>query len=216
MKLVWCPESASKAYIDTVKSCEVFEESSVAELVSAMAGGWKPQLIVETWFHGGVITTSVGLAVASRHICGRHVCVVPNEQAKLDYIEEMRKACNICPEVIVGEVEQVMTRLIGIDFLVVDCRRKDFATTLSLAQLSNRGAVLICKNSTARSLNFRWRSVVDGGSRIVRSANLPVGKGLEIAYVATGSSKGLSPGKATTRWVRHIDQLSGEEHVYRR
>ncbi|KAF9617822.1 hypothetical protein IFM89_039004 [Coptis chinensis] len=234
MKLVWCPETASKAYIDTVKynpricvvgdathiqywrPCEVFEESSVAELISAMAGGWKPQLIVETWYHGGAVTTSVGLAVASRHTCGRHVCVVPDEQTRLDYTEAMRNACDMSPEVIVGEVEEVMGDLVGIDFLVVDCRLKDFARILSIAKLSHRGAVLVCKNSSPRTYStFRWRTVMGSRSRIVRSAYLPVGKGLEIAYVAT-SGGSLSPGKATSRWVRHIDQLSGEEHVYRR
>ncbi|KAL5728082.1 hypothetical protein ACHQM5_001205 [Ranunculus cassubicifolius] len=217
MKLVWCPDTASKAYIETVKSCEVFQESAVAELVSAMAGGWNPELIVETWYKGGQITTSVGLAVASRHISGsRHVCIVPDEETQARYIEEMREACDISPEVMVGEIEEVMNGLVGIDFLVVDGRRKDFIKALRLANLSHRGAVLVCKNSGPRSYSgFRWRNVVDSGSRIVRSASLPVGQGVEIAYVATGRGSS-SAGKGASRWVRHIDHESGEEHVYRR
>uniref|UniRef100_A0A5B6YYA4 Uncharacterized protein n=1 Tax=Davidia involucrata TaxID=16924 RepID=A0A5B6YYA4_DAVIN len=209
MKLVWSPETASKAYIDTVKSCEVFQESSVAELVSAMAAGWNAKLIVETWSHGGVIKTSIGLAVATRHTGGRHVCIVPDEQSRTEYVRAMEKA-GMSPEVIVGEPEDGVGGLMGTDFLVVDCRRNDFARILRVAKLGHRGAVLVCKNASSRSAsNFRWRSVLDGGSRLVRSVFLPVGKGLDIAHVATS-------GKTQSRWIKHIDQRSGEEHVIRR
>ncbi|XP_010276693.1 PREDICTED: uncharacterized protein LOC104611371 [Nelumbo nucifera] len=212
MKLVWSPETASKAYIDTVKSCELFEESSVAELVSAMAGGWNPQLIVEAWHRGGIVATSVGLSVASRHTHGRHVCVVPDERSRSEYVDAMREV-GMTSEVIVGEAEEVMDGLVGVDFLVVDCRRKDFARILRLAKLSPRGAVLICKNAgSGASSGFRWRSVLGGGSRVVRSAFLPVGKGVEIAHVgATGGAP-----KGRSRWIRHVDQESGEEHLFRR
>ncbi|KAF6152543.1 hypothetical protein GIB67_012990 [Kingdonia uniflora] len=217
MKLVWSPETASKAYIDTVKSCEVFEESSVAELVSAMVGGWKAQLIVEMWCHGGVITTSIGLVRASHHTGGRHVCVVPEERSRLAYVKAMDEV-GISPEVIVGEVEEVMGALMGIDFLVADCRQKDFSRILRFAKLSHRGAVLVCKNASPRNNSgFRWRSVLDSSARVVRTAYLPVGEGLEMAHVAATSSGGsLSSGTKVSRWVRHMDHESGEEHVYRR
>ncbi|EEF50995.1 uncharacterized protein LOC8272146 [Ricinus communis] len=131
MKLVWSPEPALKAYIETVKSCEIFQESSVAELVSAMAAGWKANLIVETWSHGGVIATSIGLAIASRHAGGRHVCIVPDERSRTDYAKVMGEA-GMLPEIIVGEPEEVTERLDGIDFLVVDSRQKEFARVLRL------------------------------------------------------------------------------------
>ncbi|XP_010255623.1 PREDICTED: uncharacterized protein LOC104596244 [Nelumbo nucifera] len=215
MKLVWSPETASKAYIDTVKSCEVFQESSVAELVSAMAGGWNPRLIVEAWHREGIVATSVGLAVASRHTSGRHVCIVPDERSRSEYVDAMREA-GMSPEVIVGEAEEVMEALPGIDFLVVDCRRKDFARVLKHAKLSTRGAVLICKNAGSETNSgFRWRSVLGVGSRVVRSAFLPVGKGVEIAHVGA-SGAGLSAPKGKSRWIRHVDQESGEEYLFRR
>ncbi|OVA07661.1 Protein of unknown function DUF1442 [Macleaya cordata] len=221
MKLIWCPETASKSYIDTVRSCKIVQGSSVAELISAMAGGWKPQLIVETWCHGGVISTSIGLSVASRHTSGRHVCIVPDERSRLEYSEAMQSVEGIAvPEIIVGEAEEVMNGLVGVDFIVVDCRRKDFAKILRSAKLSHRGAVLICKNVNKRSTNlgFRWRSVLNCGARVVRTVYLPVGKGLDIAHVAiTNGGNNLNLSKAiTSRWIRHIDQKSGEEHVFRR
>ncbi|GKU95464.1 hypothetical protein SLEP1_g8821 [Rubroshorea leprosula] len=216
MKLAWSPEAASKAYIDTVKSCDNFLESGVAELISAMAAGWNAKFIVETWSQGGATATSVGLATASRHTNGRHVCIVPDERSRTEYVQALGEA-GMSPEVIVGEPEEVMGGLNGIDFLVVDSRRSEFARVLSQARLSNRVAVLVCKNANFKGAsNFRWRSVVDEGSRrLVRSVFLPVGKGLDIAHVDT-SSGNSSSGNGGRRWFIHVDQHSGEEHVIRR
>lgn len=185
----------------------------MAELVSAMAAGWNAQLIVETWSQSGVMPTSIGLAIASRHTGGRHVCVVPDEASRSEYAEKMREA-GMSPEVVVGEAEEVMEGLVGIDFMVVDSRRKDFPRVLRLARLCSKGAVLVCKNANSRSTcSFKWRSVLDGGSRrLVRAVFLPVGKGLDIAHV---SAVGGNSVKAK-RWIKHVDQQSGEVHVIRR
>ncbi|CAN4077892.1 unnamed protein product [Withania somnifera] len=219
MKLVWSPEKASKAYIDTVKSCEIFQESSVAELISAMAAGWNAQMIVETWSKGGVTATSIGLAVASHHSGGKHICVVPDELSRTEYLQAMQRA-GMSPEVIVSEPEKAMNGLTGIDFLVVDCRRDDFGRILGVAKLGQRGAVLICKNASSRVLvsDFRWKSVLAGKSRIVRSVFLPVGKGLDIVHVGatvSGGGNGGS-GKMESRWIRRVDRESGEEFVIRK
>ncbi|KAL5748566.1 hypothetical protein ACOSP7_025605 [Xanthoceras sorbifolium] len=218
MKLVWSPETASKAYIDTVKSCEIFNESGVAELVAAMAAGWNAGFIVETWSQGGAIATSIGLAVASRHTSGRHLCIVPDEGSRLEYVEAIGEA-GFSPEVIVGDAEEAVKGLVGINFMVVDSRHKDFAGVLRLAKLSNRGAVLVCKNAYSRSAsNFRWRRVVEeeGSRRLHRSVFLPVGEGLDIAHVAVGGVNYRSGKGVVSRWFKHVDQQSGELHVFRK
>ncbi|KAF4360425.1 hypothetical protein F8388_001896 [Cannabis sativa] len=224
MKLVWSPETASKAYIDTVKSCEIFRDSGVAELISAMAAGWNAKFIVETWSHGGPITTSIGLAVASRHTCGRHVCIVPDERSSTEYVEALREAGVSADEVIVAgdAAEEVMEDLVGVDFLVVDGLRKDFARVLRVAKISQRGAVLVCKNASAKNAaGFRWRSAVEeggcGSRRLVRSVFLPVGDGLDIAHVGAGAGGSSSPVKGDRRkWIKHVDRQSGEEYVIRK
>ncbi|XP_020218096.1 uncharacterized protein LOC109801440 [Cajanus cajan] len=218
MKLSWSPERASKAYIDTVQSCEVSRESGVAEFISAMAAGWNAQLIVETWSQGGVIATSVGLAVARRHTCGRHVCVVADERARSEYAERMGEA-GVAAEIVVGEAEEVMEGLVGVEFLVVDGRRKDFPRVVRLAKLSSRGAVLLCKNATSASKakGFVWRSLVaqaqaSNSRRLLRSVFLPVGKGLDMAHVSA-SSHGTT---SRHRWIKHVDQQSGDVHFIRK
>ncbi|KAL5541055.1 hypothetical protein UlMin_042628 [Ulmus minor] len=217
MKLVWSPERATKAYLETVKSCKLFQESGVAELVSAMAAGWNAKFIVETWSQGGPIATSMGLAVASRHTCGRHVCIVPDERSRSEYVKAMSEA-GLAVEVVVGEADEAMDGLVGIDFVVVDCNREDFARVPRLAELSQRGAVLVCKNANSKNASgFRWPSVVEGGSRrLVRSVFLPVGNGLDIAHVGSSTGGSSSSAKGKRRWIKHYDQHSGEEHVIRK
>ncbi|KAI4354862.1 hypothetical protein L6164_003691 [Bauhinia variegata] len=214
MKLVWSPERASKAYIDTVKSFKKFNESGVAELLSAMAAGWNAKFILESWSSGGLINTSVGLAVAARNTGGRHVCIVPDERSRLEYTKAMSEM-GFSPEMVVGEAETEMARLEDLDFLVVDSKSKDFARVLRVAKLGSRGAVLACKNAWQRNVSgFRWNVVLERGTHVVRSVFLPVGKGLDIAYV--GSKNGVATSsRVPRRWIKHVDQKSGEEHVFR-
>ncbi|XWS77215.1 hypothetical protein CRYUN_Cryun01aG0242600 [Craigia yunnanensis] len=216
MKLVWSPETASKAYIDTVKSqFQNFKESGVAEFLSAMAAGWNSKLIVESWSYGGHIATSVGLAIAAHTTCGRHVCIVPDERSKSGYFKAMEEAGMSSTVVIIGEAEEVMEGLAGVDFLVVDSKRKDFARVLRFAKLGHNGAVLACKNACHMGISgFRWHGVLERGTRVVRSVFLPVGQGLDIAHIgAKGGVVGFT--KGPSRWIKHIDQRSGEEHVFR-
>ena len=107
-----------------------------------------------------------------------------------------------------------MEGLVGVDFLVVDSRRKDFTRVLRLAKLSNKGAVLLCKNANSNSKGFIWRSLVAKGSsrRLVRSAFLPVGKGLDMAHVSASGGNNSSG----HRWIKHVDQHSGDVHFIRR
>ncbi|KAI3713343.1 hypothetical protein L1987_71920 [Smallanthus sonchifolius] len=212
MKLVWSPEIAAKAFMDTVKSCELLEGSSAAELVSAMAAGWNAKLIVETWSRGDVTTTSIGLSVASIHTCGRHVCIAPDEDSKTEYAAAMEKA-GMSPEVIVGELEEVVKGMI-IDFLVVDSRENNLGRIVKEAKFGDRGAVLVCKNASLAAADFR---LFDGGSRrIARWVFLPVGKGLDIAHVAAGESGSGSDKGKESRWIRRVDKQSGEEFMIRK
>ncbi|KAJ0802833.1 hypothetical protein HanPI659440_Chr03g0133381 [Helianthus annuus] len=218
MKLVWSPEMAAKAFMDTVKSCELYQGSSVTELISAMAAGWNATLIVETWCRGDMLTTSIGLAVASTHTCGRHVCIVPDEDSGTEYVASMAKY-GMSPEVIVGDPETVVNELDVIDFLVVDSRKHEFARVLKAAKFGHRGAVLVCKNACSTVVSgFRLRSLFDdGGSRrIVRSVFLPVGNGLDIAHVAAVESGSGSGKVKNSKWIKRVDRESGEEFLIRK
>ncbi|KAJ4844945.1 hypothetical protein Tsubulata_019061 [Turnera subulata] len=229
MKLVWSPDRASKAYMSTVQSFGNGKEFGGAEFISAMAAGWNAKLIVESWTNGGPVAMSIGLAMAARHTGGRHVCVVPDEGSRSAYVKSMHGAgmAEGETEVMVGEAEEVMAGLGGVDFLVVDCKRRDFVRVLRFAKLSPKGAVLACKNASHKSTasGFRWHGVLERGTRVVRSVFLPVGQGLDMAYIGSRSnsngnsnSGGIASAKKggpASRWIKHVDQKSGEEHLFR-
>ncbi|KAJ8534778.1 hypothetical protein K7X08_016506 [Anisodus acutangulus] len=223
MKLVWSPETASKAYLDTIQTCGISTKSSVAEFLSAMAAGYNAKLTVEAWksdkINGDSITTSIGLAIATKYNRGRYVCVVPDEESRLEYVGAMQISGVCLPEVVVGEAEEVMKRLNEVDFLIVDERRSDFISVFNSAKLSQRGAILVCKNgSKIRNIEtnkFSWDGVLDSKVCVVRLVTLPFGNGLDIAYIA--SIDGIQKArKYAKRWIRHVDRNSGEEHVIRR
>ncbi|GLT51928.1 hypothetical protein SLA2020_252990 [Shorea laevis] len=214
MKLAWSPDMASKAYIDTVKLCQNFQRTGVAELLSAMAAGWNSKRIVESWSHDNPIATSVGLAVAASHTCGRHVCLVPDDRSRSSYIEAMREAGISPMHVVVGDEGKSVAEISGVDFLVVDNSKcKDIARVL---RLSEKGAVLACKNACERrNSGFRWNWVLDRRARVMRSVFLPLEKGLDIAYVGANGGDAASD-EGPSRWIKHIDPRSGEEHIFRR
>lgn len=133
-------------------------------------------------------------------------------------MEAMREAgVSSLPEVVVGEAETVAMAAEGVDFLVADCKGKDFARVLKVAKAGERGAVLVLKNAWEENGNFvgfRWQRVLRRGTRVVKSVFLPVGRGLEIAHIgsAGGSSNSAVNG---SRWIKRVDLRSGEEHVFR-
>lgn len=108
-------------------------------------------MIAETWCRGGDTSTSIGLSNAIHQTGGRHICIVTNEDAKKEYLSKITdKITGILPEVVVGATEQAVQTLKGIDFLVVDCEEDDFSTILKVAELGQRGAVLVCTNVSKR------------------------------------------------------------------
>ncbi|XP_024156646.1 uncharacterized protein LOC112164619 [Rosa chinensis] len=121
------------------------------------------------------------------------------------------------PEVLVGEPEEVMSELVVIDFMVVDCKRKDYARVLRQARYQS-GASWFARMPIQKAiLVFRWKNVINCGSRrVVRIVFLPVGKGLDMAHVSCSGGNSGSSQVEKKRWIKHFDQQSGEEHVIRK
>nr|KYP41216.1 hypothetical protein KK1_037419 [Cajanus cajan] len=90
------------------------------------------------------------------------------------------------PEVVVGEAATAVAQLAGLEFLLVDSRQREFARVLTVARVSPRGAVLVCKNAHERNFSgvFRWNLVLRQDVPFERSVFLPFGNGVDIAYIA--------------------------------
>ncbi|TKY63731.1 hypothetical protein E2542_SST13613 [Spatholobus suberectus] len=142
----------------------------------------------------------------------RHVCIVPDERSRMQYIKALAEmGVSSPPEVVTGDAEMAVARLVGLDFLVVDCKRMEVARVLRVAKVSPREAVFACKNAWERNFcgGFRWSVVVH------RSVFLPVGNGLDIAYKGSRSvAAAPTASKGPSRWIKHIDQESREEHLF--
>jgi hypothetical protein len=225
MKLVWCPEIASKAYIDGVRVLADHDDfggpAEVGELVSAMAGGWNAQLIVEAPDVASEASSSVAstrrpaattlaLAAAARRTGGRYACVLPDAGLAAAHVLHPPAA------VVVGDADEAMARLEGVDLLVVDARRRDAAAVLQAARPGPRGMVVVRHGATALAASM------GAGTRVVRSVYLPIGKGVEVLHVGVGKGPSLHSGRsgpsgrAAGRWIRHVNHNTGEEHVFRR
>lgn len=147
------------------------------------------------------------------------MCAMADEKSRSEYAKTLQEAgVSIPTEIVFGEAEMAMAAVVGVDFLVVDCKRRDFARVLRFVKVSNKGAILVCKNTWARSLEKNgYGGLLPMGTRVVRSVSLPVGQGLSIIHVGSsnGGDDGLISTSQPSRWMQHVDERSGEEHVYR-
>lgn len=237
MKLVWCPDTASKAYIDGVRAiaAAAYSDGGSAELVAAMAGGWNAQLIVDAPADSAPPpppsasstnnppATSLALAAAARHTGGRY--------ARLDAHPDE-------PAAAAAAAKAAMARLEGVDLLVLDARRRDAAAVLRAARPGPRGMVVVLRHadntaaSASASASAAPLGMMAAGTRLVRAAYLPIGAGgLEVLHVGVGEGPSL-PTTTTQqhdhsssrrrrhgpggRWIRHVNHRTGEEHVFRR
>lgn len=181
-----------------------------------MAGGWNPRLIVEAWSSGSEIMTSICLDIAARHSGARYVCIVQNECSRSEYVKALKDHGSRVPELMVGEAKDVMARLTNVEFMVVDGRHKDLYELFGLVKLGHRGAVLMCKNALQSYMDrLRWDLLIREKARLVRSVIIPVGQGLNIAYVKRDSKSEKSSSKECSRWITRIDHKTGEEHIFR-
>lgn len=165
---------------------------------------------------------TLGLAIAAKHTHGRHVCMVPDETSRVEYVSAMQKLSSdmSLPEVVVvgeDEAEEITRKLNRpVDFFVVeiDGGRKGL---ISSVKLNQHGAILVCKRNISTTLS--WKGVLDAKLSVVRAITLPFGNiGLEIAYIASSSNNigNFKSKNNPKRWIRHVDQESGEEHMIRR
>ncbi|CAL5058406.1 unnamed protein product [Urochloa decumbens] len=232
MKLVWCPEVASKAYIDGVRALagrdDLAGSAEVAELVAAMAGGWNAQLVVEAPDESSAQSsssppaTSLALAAAARRTGGRYARVLPEggtsaavyagdvgPQADADAGAEPSPTT----AVVAGDADEAMAGLEGVDLLVIDARRRDAAAVLRAARPGARGMVVV-RHGDARRRGAA--ASMAAGTRLVRSVFLPIGKGVEVLHVGVGKGPSLHSRGTAGRWIRHVNHDTGEEHVFRR
>jgi len=206
-------------------------EPDTNEFVSAMAAGINAQLIVEVTLSVSPIT--IALAAAARQTKGRLICILPEPflTESSVFIKESGLADFV--DFVIGDPSEILARYINIDFAVIDCRIVNYAKLLKQLDF-NLGKAAIVANNLRRGdkglgENLKW---VKDQKVSVKSLRHFIGKGMEVMTIGARDDQGLHRKILTNRggyerfrgyntmkrkshWVKKVDEVSGEEHIFR-
>lgn len=157
---------------------------------------------------GAAGSMTLALIAAAHQTGGRVVCIVAGIH-ELRSSEEALGAEANCVEFAVGDAGMLLpNEYKEADFVLIDCNMKDNDRVLKAAQASKKcgGAVIMGYNAFHKG---SWWS----GSR---TNLLPIGNGLQVIRIPASNKVAAGGGSARKSWwVVRVDQLTGEEHVFR-
>ncbi|RWR89291.1 hypothetical protein CKAN_01834100 [Cinnamomum micranthum f. kanehirae] len=204
--MAWSAENATRAYLQTMKMGKRPKHPDVAEFLSALAAGSNARLMVESC-GGSAGSMTLALIAAAHQTGGRVVCIVANIN-ELRSSEEALGAEANCVEFVVGEAGMLLLNdYKEADFVLIDCNMKEHEKVLKAACTGKKcgGAVIMGYNAFQRG---SWWS----GSR---TNLLPIGNGLQVIRIPATKKAGVGGDPRKSRWFVRVDQLTGEEHVFR-
>lgn len=245
----WSSANAVNAFLDTVNLCKLVQERKQAEpesteFISALAAGMNAQLIVEACSSVAPAST-IALAAAARQTGGRLVCILPAKASNNNLAETIKDlGLENTTEFVIGDAMELLPKYKNVDFSVIDCRlTEDYQGLFTVLNVNPSRAVVVANNlfdrkaTTAYARTFKRKPGA-------KSVTLPIGKGIEVTRIGTGSTHnnhsspqtrkevgidvmGIIPErkfydcenvKSTTfksRWIVQVDERTGEEHVFR-
>ncbi|KAJ4765585.1 ankyrin repeat/KH domain protein (DUF1442) [Rhynchospora pubera] len=239
--MVWSPESAANAYLDTLKLCKnelerkksdpsvIPVQPQKSEFISALAAGTSAQLIVEVSPEASHST--IALAAAARQTGGRLVCILPQEESLGPSKEVMEESgLDDIVDFQVGDPAELLPKYENIDFSLVDCNSEYYEDVLKIIDVNPKKSVVVANNIKEGREGLSME-VPGGKDGILRSEKHMIGNHMEVTMIGRNAGMGwLKKGKEevnTTspdkrrrpkrkiRWVKKIDEQSGEEHLYR-
>lgn len=235
----WSPVNAVNAYLETVKLCKLNVEKKSTELestemISALAAGMNAQLIVEVC--SAPTSTTIALSAAARQINGRFVCILPakSDSLQADSVKAMKEfGLEDTTDFVIGEANELLPCYKNVDFCLIDCKTQDCSALFKLLNVNPSGAVVVANNLFDRKTIAAYDKTFKKKPG-AKSTSLPIGKGLEMTRIgsydpcASQTEKGrtLNPerrcyshsnikGNQKCRWIMHVDERTGEEHVFR-
>ncbi|XP_042001466.1 uncharacterized protein LOC121750881 isoform X1 [Salvia splendens] len=227
----WSPKHATNAYFDALKLCGTAKKPSSLraqkpesnEFISALAAGMSAKLIVQVTSEVSPFT--VALAAAARQTGGKLVCILPESELikSRETIEELGLSDMV--EFKTGDPAQVLLNYESVDFSLVDSKANDYDRLQESLDVNLKRSVVVTSN------------LLDGGKGLggclkrverVRSMTHPIGRGMEVTMIGKGSGFGRSKSGSysvgreggevkmdKSKWIFKVDQVSGEEHIYR-
>ncbi|KAG9445410.1 hypothetical protein H6P81_016750 [Aristolochia fimbriata] len=203
--MAWSAESATKAYLQTLKMGKRWgKEPDMSEFVSALAAGNGARLMVVAC-GGAAGATTLALAAAAQETGGRVVCILPGLRELRQSKALLAAAAADLVEFVVGDASTLLlSDYQGADFVLIDCDLDDHEEILEAAQVGRKrdGVVVVGYNA------FH-------GGKWQKSMLLPIGDGLQVVTIKPPARKTIKPPTRRSRWVVRVDACTGEEHVYR-
>ncbi|KAK9094085.1 hypothetical protein Scep_025554 [Stephania cephalantha] len=238
----WSPNSATNAYLETVKLCgsqEMNQDSSSvkpepesSEFISALAAGMNAQLIVEV--SSDVSPSTIALAAAARQTGGRVICILPEDKTQNQSKKVIKESgLKDVVEFKVGDAVEMLSHYENIDFSLIDCNTDDYSRLLKAVDVNPRKSVVVANNLEGenKGLGGQVKGLKD--KTLVRSTKHPIGKGMEVTMIGAkdqfkrdwdgGGGGGTPPMEirgrvkktGKSKWIVKIDEESGEEHIFR-
>eukprot|EP00253_Pinus_taeda_P021205 PITA_21205 len=229
--------------LDVEKKRTCLKESTElesTELISALAAGMNAQLIVEVSLAPSA--TTIALATAARQTGGRLVCILPVKADTLqaESVEAMKEfGLEDTTDFVVGDARELLPSYKSVDFCLIDCKGQDCSALFKLLRINPSVAVVVANNlldSSTTAAHDKTFKRMPGAKYIT----LPIGKGIEMTRIGsynpslkTQQTVGIiADNKCTphdninphafqgnknqkSRWIVHVDERTGEEHVFR-
>ncbi|XP_078174603.1 uncharacterized protein LOC144568204 [Carex rostrata] len=205
-----------------------------SEFISALAAGTSAQLIVEVSPEASHST--IALAAAARQTGGRLICILPQEESLAPSKEVLEESgLDDMVEFQVGDPTELLPKYENIDFSLVDCNNESYEDVLKMIDINLKKSVVVANNlkEGREGLSMDVPGAKEG---TVRSEKHMIGNGMEVTMIGRNAGMGwLKKGKEggnivgpnnvgpekrrrprrKIRWVKKIDEQSGEEHLYR-
>ena len=159
-------------------------EPPSAEFICALAACTKARRLLEIGGSSGLST--IALAAAARHTGGRLVSI-EIEPARQALARQCLAGLGLTDQVdfVLADAGQVLGRYDALEFVLIDCEKKDYERFLALLRLAP-GAVVVADNILSHGLGEYVRGVRSYPG--VESITLAIGKGLEVSRFVNGSA----------------------------
>ncbi|WOL09326.1 hypothetical protein Cni_G18079 [Canna indica] len=241
--MIWSPQNAANAYLDALKlrsqhqnaapSSSASAEPESNEFISALAAGIDAKLIVEVSPEASHST--VALAAAARTTGGRLVCILP-EAGSLAASERVVRHSGLrdMVEFKIGDPHRLLPELENVDFSLVDCKNESYKDLLKLLDVNPARSVVVASHLEGGKEGLCGDC--PGLKRMgrVRSMKNLMGEGMEVTTIIGDDELGRRHRRSfsdeevikkmmrrngrphrKSKWVKKVDEESGEEHIFR-
>lgn len=182
-------------------------EPDVSEFISALAAGNNAQLMVMA-SSGATENTSMALALvaAAYQTKGRVVIILSSFEELQVYRNSLGPHARFV-ELLVGDpVTLLLDELRSADLVLIDCKSDHQEEVLKAASRNSSGVLIVGYNALHEGGNW------SRSSRLTDAQFLPIGEGLLLSRAVTNHKIGRHK---KSSWVVKVDELTGEEHVFR-